>query len=313
MSNNRRAVAGRPRQVRLLGGIFLCCLVLTAGCKTSDDAAAASTQMSATAKCLSDYYTALGTVVANTDQLYTLNEKLFSKPYSPENQQKQKSNGAEIAKRAALAADFSSLASEFALLTGSTAATDVETSAINLQTEVGSLAGVTASSNEQNALKFALGLLVTAIKEHKEREAAKAIDKVASAMSDLFVKETPIWNSTDQVYTDIASTLANNLVDQNAIDNSALLKVALDPFGLTPAAPSADLNAKLAPLVKQQITTRKTALDEGYVQATDAMTKSLAEMSKRIHLVAEDKPMSIRRPPLTLANVEKWASQVTSK
>ena len=106
--------------------------------------------------------------------------------------------------------------------------------------------------------------------------------------------------------------MAGNLVDGNATDNSALLKVALDPFGLSPVTASADLNAQLAPLAKQQIATKKADMDSAYEKATDAMTKSLQEMSQRIHTVAEDKPMAYRSAPLSVSTVEAWASQIMS-
>jgi hypothetical protein len=35
-------------------------------------------------------------------------------------------------------------------------------------------------------------------------------------------------------------------------------------------------------------------------------------MSDRIDLVANEKPMEARMPPVTVANVEKWASQFST-
>jgi len=101
-------------------------------------------------------------------------------------------------------------------------------------------------------------------------------------------------------------------VDQNAVDNSVLLKPALDPFGLTLSAPAPNLNTKLAPLVKQQIAARQATLVTAYSNATEAMSKSLQEMSQRIHMVATDKPMAFRVPPVTVTAVEQWATQVLS-
>jgi DNA mismatch repair ATPase MutL len=291
----------------LLAGMFL-----ATGCKTSEDAAAAATQMSATAKSLSDYYAALDTILTNTDKLYILNEQLLSKPYTAENRQLLKNNQAELAKRVTLAADFSTMAAEFAKLTGSTATADVSASATKLETEVESLASVKASTGEQNMLKSALELFVKAIQERKEREAARAISDFSKGLTALFIKEGEVWNSVETNYTTIAATLAVYLVDQDATDSSWLLKVALDPFGLTPATTSSNLRTQLTPLAKQQIETRTKALDESYLKATDAMTKSLQEMTQRIDAVAEDKPMAFRMPPLTVALVEKWATQIES-
>jgi hypothetical protein len=289
-------------KLRAAAGVLLCCLVLMPGCKTSQDAASAATQMSATAKALSDYYAALGVILADTDQLYRVNEQLFLKPYPAQSQQLLKTTQEELARRVTLAADLSTLAGGFAKLSASTAPADVAAAAAKLQTEADTLASFKASAGEQNALKSALQLLVTAIQEHKEREAARAMAAVAGSLSSLFVKEAPTWSSVDQVYDQLASDAASDLVDQNA----------LDPFGLTPSAPSTDLNAKLAPLAKQQIATRKAALDNSCAAATAAMTRSLQEMSERIQLVADDKPMSFRLPPVTVAAVEQWATQILS-
>ena len=248
-------------------------LLLMTGCRTSDDATAAATQMATTAKSLCDYYTALRTILDNTDQLYLLNAQLYAKPYPEENRQQLKETEAELEKRAELASDFSSLSGSFGKLTGSTAPADVGTSALKLEGEVETLASVQTSSVEQSALKAALEALTTAIKEHKEREAAKAMDDAAKGLSDLFAKETGAWNSTEIQYSSIGSTLAGSLVDGNATDNTALLKVALDPFGLSPSIASAAMNAQLAPLARQQIATKKADMDSAYLKATDAMTK----------------------------------------
>ncbi len=295
---------------RAVAILILTACFLGTGCKTSDDAAAAATQMSTTAKALSDYYAALGTILADTDQIYILNGQLLSKPYTAENRQLLKNNEAELAKRSALAADFSTLAGQFAALSGSTAPADVAASAVNLETEIESLKSATPSNSDQNALTFALQQFVTAIKEHKERDAARAMDGFAKGLTALFTHEGAVWNSVEAVHTQVAANLAVYLVDHDGTDNSALLKVALHPFGLSPSTPAGDLKAALAPLAKQQIVTRTAALDDSYATATDAMAKSLQEMSDRIHAVAEDKPMPLRMAPIALSTVDKWAAQV---
>ena len=272
--------------------------------------------MSATAKSLSDYYAALGVILSDTDQIYAINDKLYSKPYSDESRKELKTTQAELAKRVQLAADLSTLAGDFAKLTGSKAPADVAAACSKLQTEADGLASYNPSAVEQNMIKSALQLLVTAIQEHKEREAARAMDSLAGGLSSLFDKEAPAWNSVDDVYAGVAANLARNLVDQNAVENTALLKPALEPFGLAPSSASSDvnsyINSKLAPVARQQITDRKAALESSYTKATDAMSKSLKEMLQRIHMVAEDKPMAFRAPPVTVSTVEQWATQFLS-
>ena len=287
-------------------------LLLLAGCRTSEDATAAAAQMATTAKSLCGYYMALTTILDNTDQFYLLNAQLYAKPYPSENREQVKETEAELEKRVELASDFSTLSGNFGKLTGSTAPADVAASASKLEGEVETLASVKASSAEQGALKAALQTLTTAAKEHKEREAAKAMDDAVKVLSDLFAKEAEVWNSAEVVYSSIGSTLAGNLVDGNVTDNAALLKVALDPFGLSPSTASADLNAQLAPLAKLQIAAKKSAMDSDYLQASNAMATSLEEMSQRIHTVAEDKPMAFRSAPLSVSTVEKWTSQIMS-
>ena len=310
MAKARKSVLQLVRQPRSLACFMACSLFLFAGCHTSEDAVSAATQMSVTAKCLSDYYTALNMILADTDQIYILNEQLFTKPYTPENRELLKNNRAELEKRAVLAADFSTLAGEFAKLTGSTAPDDVAKSSSKLEGEVETLEPMKASSEEKTALKVAVKLLVTAIQEHKEREAAKAMDSFTKGLSDFFVKEEPAYVSINQVYVEFAATLAGDLVDRHQTDNSAVLKVALDPFGLQPSVTSAELNTQLAPLARQRIAARKMALVKSFDTITDAMAKSLQEMSKRIDLVAEGKPMSSRSAPFTLATVQHWATQL---
>jgi hypothetical protein len=282
-----------------------------AGCKTSDDAAAAASQMATTSQQLSSYYKALQTTFVETDELYQLNEQLYSKPYSAESQQLLKSE-AELAKRTQLATDLSSLSESFGALSGSTVPSTAASAASQVEADVEKLTPLKASSTEQAALKLAVQQLATAIQEHKEREAAKAMEGAAQSLSDLFAKETEVWNSTEEVYSQIAANLAASLVDANVTDNSAVLDVALTPFGLVRNSSIGDMNGKLAPVAKQQIATKKAAMDGAYQSATDAMAKALAQMAQRIQTLASGKPMTERRPPLSLATVQQWVTQVNS-
>jgi hypothetical protein len=283
------------------------------GCKTSKDAAEAATQMSQTAKALCDYYTNVRTVFENTDEIYQLNHDLYSKPYPSDTQKELKQNEAELAKRAELASDFSTLAGSFSKLTGSTASADVATFASKLNTEIEALASVKASSIEQAALKSAMQALLTAIQEHKEREAAEAMDNAVKGLRDLFDEEEDVWNAREVLYSDIASNLAISLVDAKATDNMPLLKVALDPFGLAQSTASPEMNAKLATAAKNQIQTKKADMDSSFQKATSDMSKALHTMADRIDTVANDKAMDFHSTPVTVSSVEQWASQFAAK
>ena len=301
-----------PSRSRAIAVLAVISMVIAAGCKTSDDAAAAATQMTATAHALSDYYAAVGKLVANTEAVYELNDRLESKEYSARAKAALQTTRKELANRVALAQGLSDLASSFAGLAGSKAPADVAASAQNLDAEIHTLSSTSESAAEQQGLHDALTLLVKAIQEHKEREAAKDMTEVARGFSALFRKEKPVWISRQQVFATLAANLAGDLVEAGDTDNAAMLKVALDPFGLTAGALSDDTRTKLKALAKAQIDARRDASEADFADATDAMQASLDEMTKRIEAVAQDRPMAYRKPPLTLANVEAWAAHVMS-
>jgi hypothetical protein len=303
----------KKRTVRLGAALVLASCCALSGCKTSKDAAEAATQMAQTAKALCDYYTAVKTIFENTDAIYQLNHDLYAKPYPPSTQKKLKDNEAEVAKRAELASDFSELAGNFSKLTGSTASADVAASATKLNTEVETLASVKASTTEQSVVKGAMQALVATIQEHKEREAALAMDQAVKGLRDLFDKEEDVWNAREQLYSGIASDLAKSLVDAGTVDNVPLLKIALDPFGLAPTTLSADMNTKLAAAAKDQIERKKSDMDDAFQKATGDMSKSLHTMADRIDTVANDKAMDFHSTPVTVSSVEQWASQFTAK
>lgn len=285
---------------------------ILAGCRTSEDAAAAASEMATTSVQLSGYYKALQTTFEQTDELYQLNAQLYAKPYTPENQQLLKNNESELAKRAQLATDLSTLSESFGSLSASTTPSSVASAASQVEADVEKLSSLKASSTEQDALKLAVQQLASAIQQHKEREAAKAMQGAAQSLSDLFAKETDVWNSTEEVYSQIAANLAAGLVDANVTDNSAVLDVALTPFGLLRSSSVGDMNQKLAPVAKHQIATKKAAMDQAYQSATGGMAKALAQMAGRIQTVADGKPLSERRAPLSLAAVQQWVTQVNS-
>ncbi|GGG94903.1 hypothetical protein [Silvibacterium dinghuense] len=288
-------------------------LLVIAGCKTAEDATAAATQMSATAKSLSDYYAALGTVLTARDQMLKVREALFGIAYPAASRQEIHATEEELATREAMAADLTAVAGDFAALAGSKAADDVSTACGKLEMEVDGLASHKASSDEQAAIKAGIEALVTAVKAHKEHEVAKSLDQVAGALSGLFDKEAPDWRTMEEAYLAEASMLADMLSDQNAVDSAALLKPALDPFGLGTAPVPAAVSVKLTPLVKQQIADKKTAQLAAYDKASDAMSAALKEMAKRIDLVATEKPMAFRLPPPTIDGVKQWTDEILAK
>ena len=305
-----------PRAWRrtIAASVLLSCLFFAGGCKTSDDAAAAATQLTATAKSLTDYYSALDTILAETDQLNEVQVVLYEIPYDTPTKAMIADTRAEIQKREALAKGLTDLAQSFAKLTGSTASTDASASAAKLETEVESLKPIKfkMSSEEQNGMKIAIGLVVTAIQEHKEREAARGISQFATALDGFFAKEALDYESIGKDYAVISSSLAKSLLQNGQTDPSGYFKVTLDPYGLIPEVTDTKLRGKLEKLAEGQVDQKAQALQDSQKSATDDMEKSLKQMSDRIKLVADEKPMEVRIPPITLANVEKWASQFST-
>lgn len=162
-------------------------------------------------------------------------------------------------------------------------------------------------------MKSSVELFVRAVQAYKEREAAKAIDKLAQGLSNFFVKDAPAWSSNEQIYTDVARKIAENLVDENATDNSAVRRWRSTLLACRRRRPRETRTSGWHWRRRSRFKRAKEALDKAYAKATDAMTKSLAEMSKRIHLVAEDKPMAIRATPVSVDDVENWAAQATAQ
>ena len=72
------------------------------------------------------------------------------------------------------------------------------------------------------------------------------------------------------------------------------------------------VGSESAAWAEQQVAAKQDALKAAQKQATADMEKSLQQMSDRIHLVADEKPMELRIAPLTIPNVEKWASEFQS-
>lgn len=311
---NLRGVALRGCRKLQIGVIpVLFCLSFLGGCKTSDDSAAAATQLTATASSLASYYSALDTILSDTDQLYQIQAAINPiAPYDTVTKNLVTDTAAEIQKREKLAAALTTLAQEFAKLSGSTAATDASTAAGNLNSAVAALkiSSVTMSSSNVNLMKDAVDLIAKAIQEHKEREAAAAIDKFTSALDMWFQSEEPLYNTIGTNYATLTKSLVQALISQGQIDPSPFLNAVFSPYGLTPQLTDPTLKSKVQQVLSAQVDQKSEALAAAQQTATTSMEKSLSEMASRIHLVATDKPMAIRAAPITLTEVQNWISVV---
>jgi len=311
---SRRRIALRRRSAHAAAFLFLACF-FSSGCKTSDDAAAAATQLTATAQSLTNYYSALDTILASTDQLNSVQVVLYNIPYDDAAKAQIADARTEIQKRAAVASRLTNLAQNFAKLTGSTAATDASASAGKLEDEVKTLGAsktFASSSPEMVILNDAIGAIVKAIQEKKERDAAKSMSQFAQALDELFAKEAPVYESLNTEYVAISSSLAKTMLTKGQTDPTGFFKVALTPYALTPEVTDSALKDGVAKIAVNQVNEMAAALNKSQRDATESMEQSLKQMAGRIDLVANDKPMQASTAPVALADVEKWASQFTS-
>lgn len=313
MLDLRGATLRSCRNPRIAAASMLFCLAFISSCKSSDDAAAAATQLTATASSLTSYYSALDTILSATDQLYQI--QAVVNPFAPYDAQTKgyvTDTAAEIQKREKLAAALTALADEFAKLSGSTAGTDASTAAGNLESAVAGLnaPGVSMSAGNVNLMKEAVELIVKAVQEHKERQAAAAIDKFTTALDTWFQSEEPLYNTIGSGYANITKSIAQALIRQGQVDPSAFLNAVFSPYGLTPQLTDPVLKGKVQTILAAQVDQKSAALATAQQTATTAMEKSLREMASRIHLVATDKPMAMRAAPITLTEVQNWVSLV---
>jgi len=294
-----------------MAAFALACAVLACGCKTSGDAAAAATQLTATASSLTSYYSALETLLTDTDQLYQIQGAINPvTPYDAQTKALVADTKSEIETREKLAAALTQLAQEYAKLSGSTASTDAATCAGKLESAVAGLqqTHLSMSTGNVSLMKDAVEAIVKAVQERKEREASAAIDKFTTALDTWFKNEEPYYDTIGANYANVTRSLARTLIGKGQVDPSSFLNAALSPYGLTAQVTDPDLKAKIDAVLVAQVDEKAESLSTAQKAASANMEKALTEMASRIHLVATEKPMAFRSSPMTLAEVQKWAS-----
>ena len=296
--------------------LFLCFGLMSA-CKTSDDATAAASQMATTAQDLASYYSALATVMDNTIKLEELQSALLGTTFGAQDLAQLQQTKEEIQKRSNLAKSLQSLSAGLTKLTGSTAAADVSTAANSLGTALSTIKEIPNGPSLPAALGEAGQVITRLVEEHDERKAAALMDGTISAVAKMFTAEKPVCQSLYTTYFVLADSLAEELLKRNWVDEAGLLTPALQPFGLSPATvvPAAstaaqDRSTVLSKYAQQQLATQAAAQEAAQRKASEGMDQALQEMSKRIHTLATEKAMPSRGSPVTLADVEAWASKL---
>ena len=305
------------RRRRMRATLALAPLLILSACKTSDDAKAAATQMTATAQALQSYYAALHLQVVQTDQLNQLQDVVLgAQTYDAQTKALILDTAAELKKRADLAQSLADLAASLSALTNSTASSDAVTSAQNLASQLGAIKPFRPLSDaEQKGMSLAVSALVIAIQEHKERDAAQKMEQLADGLPKFFSGEKDEYNSLADQYIGISQSLAMWFLHNKQATSQIggdLVKVALDPYDLTPNLTDPALQARLADLAPQQITAKAAQRKTDQRNATDAMESSLNQMRDRIHALASDKAIG-PFTPASLVEVKDWAAAVLGK
>ncbi|NYF78057.1 hypothetical protein HDF17_000344 [Granulicella arctica] len=287
------------------------CLLGGVGCKTSEDAAAASSQMTSTAKTLGDFYHQMEQTIDSTEGAYEAQSATLSVPFDDTLRAQLDDQKKEFAKREEIADELAKLSTLFCQLTDSKDTKDASESADKLAAELVTVKALSSDGAASKAFSEAVNVFVTLLKEHKEREAARKIEPIVTQLSAFFDSEKPAYDSVEKAYLLTAAPVARKLLKDKQIDASAFLSPVLAPFGLTAQITSDDLKAKLSPYVGDQIAARAIEQQATYDKASAGMSEALKEMSKRVALVATEKPMQIRIEPITLANVQQWIAEAS--
>ena len=298
-------VAGR---LALLSTLLLG-FALVSACKTSEDATAAASQLSKTAKDLSSYYGAIRTALKNTGDLSELQNVLYGTPLDD---QQIKEAGEEIEKRARMAKSLEELAEAFSNLTDSKAAEDDADAANKLGQELVSIKALPDGPPIPEARGAAAREAMTLIQEHKEKQAAAVLEQILAGLSDMFAREKPAYESIYKNYVSHAQSIASDMVRKRQVDTSGFLAPALEPFNLTPQIEEGPSTAALDQYALKQIGNQSAALNAAQQKASDAMDEALKEMTKRLHQLATEKTLGVRGAPITLDDVEQWLSKVAA-
>ncbi len=168
------------------------------------------------------------------------------------------------------------------------------------------LSMLSSDSDQYKAVSAAIDEVVMLVREHDEVKAAKKMAPLCDTLTAFFDSEKGIYDSINQAYLVTAKSVADNMVRNNQVDPSEVFVSSLQPFGLTAAIGKEQIRTNMQQYLLGQIDTQYTMKLKAAQQATEAMDKALAEMDKRVKLVANDKPMTIRSPPFSLETVHSW-------
>jgi hypothetical protein len=285
-------------------GVFLLALG-SGGCKTQDDAVAAASQMAETSKTLSAYYTALSKVVSQTQNVYQAQYVLQGLP--PMDLSKTL---IQIRARADMALEIGKVSEAFGKISGSKEPKEAAAAATNLNAELVTVNALSSNDAETKAVTQGVQAIVSLLQQHDEVAAAKQISPLCHNLSVFFDSEKGLYDSLNETYLLSAQSVAKDMVRKNQVDVSPVFASALQPFSLEPRLDQKTVAEGMQKYLSEQIDARyKSKVADGR-KATEGLSDALKEMDKRVATVVSEKPLTVRLPPLSLANAESWIKSI---
>ena len=294
----------RCRLAVICGLSFL--LLSTGGCKRQEDADAAASQMAVTAQTLSAYYVALDHILAKTQDSYQAQQSIDGAPPLDLSDMRQ-----QIELREQMATEIGELASLFQDLAGSSAATDASAAVGRFNSELVSVKALANNDKETKAVTLGVQEIVSLIQQREETKAARKVEPLCHNLSVFFESERSEYDSLNEAYLVTAQSVAKALVRNNQVDVSQVFLSALQPFGLSPVINQKVIGPGMQTYLNDEISASYKNQLANSQKATGSLSAALKEMDARISLVANDKTMNLRIPPLSLNTVEVWINQVT--
>lgn len=297
--------------------VLLAACAAQTGCTHGKDAVALAQQMTVTANELSTYYGALAQCVNSELGVLELEQALNHEPLGAENVAQLQEVMQAFQQRQQMAAALATLASQLTTLTGSTAPASVGTSVNTLASDMTGLKGLPLSSGTATAIPGAMSQSAQGLMQwwqtRKERGFARSFAKTADAMSSLFAREKPVYDSVVDTYNREAASVAILLVKGGQISDGSLtaeLAPALKPFGLSTGSMTAALRQQLQTAAPDLLHRQAAQLSQQEQTASAALASNLNAMSQQTAQLAAGKPLGKIPAPASLTAVDAWTKPV---
>lgn len=287
--------------------LLLCLPILS--CRTAKDARAAAAQMTGTAQELCAYYAALAHIIDDHAKLERLQKALLGVPLDEQDLAQLKNIYGEMEKRVDMAQSLAKMAEAFSDLSGSKAPADVSQAAAGLGKELSGIQQLPGSSFAPDALQNAGKTLTQLALQHDERRMAASMDATMSALTQMFSREKPAYDSIHRTYIALAQSLALELIKQNQVDPGSLLAPALKPFDLASRMPDKQLPEGLREYAREQVRDQGEEEISAYARASAAMQDALKESASHVHLLATGSRFPANASPPKLSDVESWTKK----